>query len=67
VKHVEVNLITNELGDVAIIDLKTQDVILDMLNEIENQFLVDGGCIENVIHPIVEYEGNKIFKSTYVN
>ncbi len=38
-----------------------------MLNEIENQFLVDGGCIKNVIYLIVEYERNKIFKSTLVS
>jgi hypothetical protein len=34
---------------------------------LENQFLVDGGCIKNVIYLIVEYEGNKIFKSTLVS
>jgi hypothetical protein len=64
---VEVNLIVDELGDVAIIELETQDAILDMLNEIENRFLVDCGCIENAIYLIVEYERNKIFKSTLVS
>jgi hypothetical protein len=38
-----------------------------MLNETKDQFLVDGGCIKNAIYPIVEYEENKIFKSTLVN
>jgi hypothetical protein len=33
---VEVDLIADELGDVAIIELKTQDVISDMLNKFEN-------------------------------
>jgi hypothetical protein len=65
--HVEANLIVDELGDVAIIELETQDAILDMLNEIENRFLVGGGCIENAIYLIVEYETNKIFKSTLVS
>ncbi len=65
--HVEVILIVDELGDVAIIELETQDAILDMLNEIENRFLVDCGCIENAIYLIVEYERNKIFKSTLVS
>jgi hypothetical protein len=37
-----------------------------MLNEIENQFSVDGGC-ENLIYPIVEYQGNKIYKSMLVS
>jgi hypothetical protein len=64
---VEVNLIVDELGDVAIIELETQDAILDMLNEIENRLLVDCGCIENAIYLIVEYERNKIFKSTLVS
>jgi hypothetical protein len=64
---VEVILIVDELGDVAIIELETQDAILDMLNEIENRFLVDCGCIENAIYLIVEYERNKIFKSTLVS
>jgi hypothetical protein len=32
----EVDLIVNELGDVAIIKSKTQDAILDMLNETKN-------------------------------
>ncbi len=63
----EVNLIVDELGDVAIIELETQDAILDMLNEIENRLLVDCGCIENAIYLIVEYERNKIFKSTLVS
>jgi hypothetical protein len=67
VTHVEVNLIVDELGDVAIIELETQDAIVDMLNEIENGFLVDGGCIENAFYLIVEYERNKIFKSTLVS
>jgi hypothetical protein len=61
--HVEANLVDEDLGDVAIIELETQHVISNMLNEIENQFLVDGGC-ENAICPIVEYQGNKIYKST---
>jgi hypothetical protein len=65
--HVEVNLIVDELGDVAIIKLKTQDTISNMLNESKIQFIIDGGCIENAIYPIVEYEENKIFKSTLVN
>ncbi len=65
--HVEANLIVDELGGVAIIELKTQDAILNMLNEIENQFIVDGGCIENAIYFIVEYERNKIFKVTLVS
>ncbi len=60
VMHVEVVIIVDELGDVAITELKTQYVISNMLNETKNQFIVDGGCIENVIHPIVKYEGNKI-------
>jgi hypothetical protein len=34
--HVEVDLIVDELGDVAIIKLKTRDAILDMLNETKN-------------------------------
>jgi hypothetical protein len=34
--HVEVVIIVDELGDVAIIELKTQYVISNMLNEIEN-------------------------------
>jgi hypothetical protein len=37
-----------------------------MLNEIENLFSIDGGC-ENVICPIVEYQGNKIYKSMLVS
>jgi hypothetical protein len=41
-------------------------VILDMLNEIENQCLVDGGC-ENAFCPIVKYQGNKIYKFTLVS
>lgn len=65
--HAEADLIVDELGDVAIIELETQDAILDMLNEIENRFLVDCGCIENAIYLIVEYERNKIFKSTLVS
>ncbi len=60
----EVDIIVDEFDDVAIIELKTQDVILDMLNEMKNWFLIDGGC---AIHPIVEYEGNKVFESTLVN
>ncbi len=52
----EVNLIVDELGDVAIIELETQYAILDMLNE-----------IENAIYFIMEYERNKIFKSTLVS
>ncbi len=36
VTHLEVDLIVNELGDVAIIKSKTQDAILDMLNETKN-------------------------------
>ncbi len=46
VTHVEVDIIADEFDDVAIIELKTQDVILDMLNEMKNWFLIDGGCIE---------------------
>jgi hypothetical protein len=38
-----------------------------MLNEIETCFFVDGGCIENAIYLIMEYERNKIFKSTLVS
>jgi Holliday junction resolvase-like predicted endonuclease len=34
--HVELDLIADELGDVAIIELKTRDVISDMLNKSEN-------------------------------
>ncbi len=64
--HVEANLVDEDLDDVAIIELKTQHVISNMLNEIENQFLVDGGC-ENEICPIVEYQGNKIHKSMSIN
>jgi hypothetical protein len=45
----------------------TQDAISNMLNETENQFLIDGGCIKNVIYLIVEYERNKIFKSTLIS
>jgi hypothetical protein len=37
-----------------------------MLNEIENQFLVDGGC-KNAICLIVEYQGNQIYKFMLVN
>ncbi len=64
--HVETNLVDEDLGDVAIIELETQHVILDMLNETKNQFLVDGGC-ENAICPIMEYQGNKIYKSMLIN
>jgi hypothetical protein len=64
--HVEANLVDEDLGDVAIIELETQHVISDMLDEIENQFLVDGGY-ENAIYPIVEYQGNKIYKSMLIN
>jgi hypothetical protein len=45
--HVEANLIDEDLGDVAIIELETH-VISNMLNETKNQFLIDGGS-ENAI------------------
>jgi hypothetical protein len=38
----------------------------DMLNEVGGQFLIDNG-FEILIYPIVEYEGNKMYKSTLVN
>jgi hypothetical protein len=41
--HVEANLVDEDLGDVAIIELETRHVISDMLNETKNQFSVDGG------------------------
>jgi len=63
--HVEVDLVDEDLGDVAIIKYITH-VISNLLNETENQFLVDGGC-ENAICPIVEYQRNKIYKSTLVS
>jgi hypothetical protein len=44
--HVEANLIVDELGDVAIIKFKTQDAILDMLNEIETGFLLMVGVLK---------------------
>ncbi len=37
-----------------------------MLNETENQFSIDGGC-ENAIWLIVEYQGNKFYKSMLVS
>jgi len=37
----EGDLVDDGLDDVAIIESKTQDAILDMSNEIEGQFLID--------------------------
>jgi len=62
----EGDLVDDGLDDVAIIESKTQDAILDMSNEIEGQFLIDVR-FQNAICLIVEYEGNKIYKSTLVS
>lgn len=62
----EGDLVDDGLNDVVIIKLKTQDSILDILNEIEGQFLIDVR-FQNAICFIVEYEENKIYKSTLVS
>jgi hypothetical protein len=62
----ESDLVDDGLDDVATIELETPDAILDMSNEIERQFLIDVR-FQNVICLIVEYEGNKIYKSTSVS
>ncbi len=61
--HMEGDLVDDGLDDVTIIEL---DAILDMLNEFEGQFLIDDRS-QNAICLIVEYEGNKIYKSTLVS
>jgi hypothetical protein len=63
--HVETNLVDEDLCDVAMIESKKWHVISNMLNEIQNQFLIDGRC-ENAIYRIMEYQGSKIYKSMLV-
>jgi hypothetical protein len=62
----EGDLVDDGLNDVAIIELETQDAILDMSNETKGQLLIDVR-FQNAICIIVEYEGNKIYKSTSVS